>query len=58
MMVKAIIGTSPWLILLSMVILVATFIFFVWIAGRILPGGYSHVRKKGQLPGVVEMDVV
>ncbi|MFN9799585.1 MAG: ABC transporter permease, partial [Bacteroidota bacterium] len=32
MMVKAIIGASPWLIILSMVVLVITIFFFVWLA--------------------------
>jgi ABC-2 type transport system permease protein len=32
MMVKAIIGTSPWMIVLSMVTLAVTFVFFVWLA--------------------------
>jgi ABC-2 type transport system permease protein len=46
MMVKAIIGTSPWLILLSMVVLVATFILFVWLAGRIYRVGILMYGKK------------
>ena len=46
MMVKAIIGTSPWMIVLSMVTLTLTFIFFVWLAGRIYRVGILMYGKK------------
>jgi len=46
MMVKAIVGINPWMIVLSMVILVATFILFVWIAGRIYRVGILMYGKK------------
>jgi ABC-2 type transport system permease protein len=46
MMVKAIIGTSPWMIVLSMVTLAVTFVFFVWLAGRIYRVGILMYGKK------------
>lgn len=46
MMVKASIGSSPWLIVLSMLILVATFVFFIWLAGRIYRVGILMYGKK------------
>ncbi|MFN8776281.1 MAG: ABC transporter permease [Flavobacteriales bacterium] len=46
MMVKAIIGASPWLIILSMVVLVITIFFFVWLAGRIYRVGILMYGKK------------
>jgi ABC-2 type transport system permease protein len=46
MMVKSSIGVNVWTIVLSMVVLIATFIFFIWLAGRIYRVGILMYGKK------------
>lgn len=46
MMVKAVIGAEWWLVITSMLILVATFIFFIWLAARIYRVGILMYGKK------------
>jgi len=46
MMVKTAIGVSIWLKLLSMAVLVVSFIFFIWLAGRIYRVGILMFGKK------------
>jgi ABC-2 type transport system permease protein len=46
MMVKSSIGVSPWIMLLSVVVLIATFVFMIWIAGRIYRVGILMYGKK------------
>jgi ABC-2 type transport system permease protein len=46
MMVKAIIGAQPWMIAVSMLTLVVTFVTFIWIAGRIYRVGILMYGKK------------
>ena len=46
MMVKTSIGVSPWIMLLSVVVLIATFVFMIWVAGRIYRVGILMYGKK------------
>jgi len=46
MMVKSIIGAQPWLIVVSMLVLVLTFVSFIWLAGRIYRVGILMYGKK------------
>jgi ABC-2 type transport system permease protein len=46
MMVKTAIGVSIWLKLLSIVVLIGTFVFFIWVAGRIYRVGILMYGKK------------
>jgi ABC-2 type transport system permease protein len=46
MMVKTAIGTDTWLIVVSMLVLIVTFVAMIWVAGRIYRVGILMYGKK------------
>jgi len=46
MMVKASIGTSPWILTASIIMLILAFLFFIWLAARIYRVGILMYGKK------------